>query len=229
MDKSISHFWKLTISCLNSGNQTIVGDAENSNLASRDGILLAILGTSKDPSASTDSNGNSQEIWSVSGLNVVKTEPESQEPQDLGVNFTQKLNEQPGQVTLHFTQWRKAERATFSMLVISEQAYAHMKAQFPHRDIVNGSTIIHDPSSDPPSNVSPHERFVDMLPTSERGIGNALTKVVAGLGALVLLILGFRPLYGRMTLGTKSVTLGGAILRGLVFSLIVLDIVTFLL
>jgi hypothetical protein len=229
MNAPVSHLWKLTMTCLNTGDQTIVGDAEATYLISKSGIVIEILGIPKDMPSSTGSNVSAQDNASNVGINVVKAEIENTNPPNLGVTVNPGPAQSPNQVTLYFKQWRKSEKASFSMYIKSDSDYAHLKPQFTDRGIIDGSTIIYDLTAGPTPSVSVQQQLLQILPNSWRGAGGIITKLLACLGAVLLIILGIRLIINGWSLRAKGSSLSMAILAFFLLLFVALDIVTFLL
>lgn len=112
--KGVDHLWEITVSFINSGEQTIIGEGQQKTLI-QDGVLLAFP--------------EDTEI-----LNI------EEEAKDFPITVAK---EDMNHFKLKFSQWREGERVTLSFYVAaSEPIAAPLLPIVETRDIVDGDVVI---------------------------------------------------------------------------------------
>lgn len=116
MGKEVDHLWKVTVSFINSGDQTIVGEGQQKTLI-RDGVLLAF----------------------PEGTEILNIEEEAK---DFPVTVEK---EDTNHFKLKFSQWREGERVTLAFYVSASGPIADpLLPMVETRDIVDGDVLIGD-------------------------------------------------------------------------------------
>lgn len=170
-NKEVVHLWKISVSLVNSGSDTLIGQGPHTNLMSDrisftfpdNAEILNLEVTYRDMEVTVTSTG--------------PTEVSKQATSELGQANAEK---QPNKFLLKFGQWRPGERVEVLLYVAALNSQpSNLVPSSPSRDIVDGNIVVRSLLS---GNDQKKGAFIDRLPAAVR----ITVKVVLSLVCLIV-------------------------------------------